>query len=193
MGRTAILLWIDDTRSTRPDRRLSGARKSPATSWASDIGADLFTDTCRDGVTRRYARHSDPGGATTATQLAGGPCKLHRRRGGWHGIRSRILRVYRHSCQVDCRLLLGARLTTPQFLFPDGVTLVDRILGRASRSAASGGHLPAGLVGATLTTNPSATSSRGNICGGCSSRTISGIVKVLDRRSASNSSPRPAR
>ncbi|HXU02935.1 MAG TPA: hypothetical protein VN903_18340, partial [Polyangia bacterium] len=140
-------IWVGDTQVALADIGVSvWAPQIPSdTSWGSDIGFDLFTDILgADGTTRRYTLVLFDPASTHGLAVAGGAvvhvdCDgLEDTGDGTGDPLTDYFDLYRH---VLINFVLqdyqsGAWLTSPQFLFSDGVTLLDRV-DTASFAAAS--------------------------------------------------------
>lgn len=194
-------LWIGDTQIPAAD--IGSTVWCPQipgdTSWASDIGSDLFTDIVgADGVTRRYTLVLFDSGSSYATDLRGGAVfhgdviGIEDEGDGTGDAITDYFELYRH---VLINFILqdyqsGAWLPSPQFLFSDGVTLIDRVASDTFDDASDVAALSivGGLKGSfTIDQRASVRDivARFNFCGGCLlAQDDFGrlIVKVLDTR-----------
>lgn len=199
-------LWIDDTQIDPAE--LGNSVWCPQipgfeAHWAG-ISSDLFTDIVgTDGVTRRYTLvlfdPASPYGLQLFDPVTGATgAQFHLDCIGAEdvgdGTGDPFDEYFECYLEVIEQLGLqtyysGARLTTPQFLFSDGVTLVDRVdeASFARAAAVWAQTLPAGLkMSATLTDESFRDFlTQANICGGCQFANDDFgryFVKVLDRR-----------
>lgn len=131
-------IWIDDTQI--PGSAYGTSVWAPQiigdTTWTSDIGSDEFVDVLgTDGTTRRYTLILfDPAGTEGLAVIAGGRVHLdciglEDVGDGTGAAVTDYFSLYRH-CLINFILQdyqSGAWLTNPQFLFSDGVTLIDRV------------------------------------------------------------------
>lgn len=131
-------IWVGDTQVAAADIGTSvWCPQIPGdTSWASDIGSDLFTDIVgADGTTRRYTLVLFDPGSAHGLAVAGGAVVhvdcigLEDVGDGTGAAITDAFSLYRHL--LDNFILqdyqAGAWLASPQFLFSDGVTLLDRV------------------------------------------------------------------
>lgn len=194
-------LWIDDTQVNPAE--LGNSIWCPqvpgfTSHWSSLTGGDLFIDIAgTDGVTRRYTLVLVDPGSTYGTQLAAG-AQFHLDCIGAEDVGDGTGDPFDEyfACYLEVLTQVGLqtyysgpRLDPPQFLFSDGVTLVDRVHASSFTQAAIVWALtiPAGLkMSATLTTESFRDFiTTANICGGCQFANDDYgryFVKVLDRR-----------
>lgn len=140
-------VWIDDLQLDPAELGTQwwAPQISGDATWAADIGADLFTDILgTDGTTRRYTLILFAQGSTYGDLVeAGGTVHLDcigmEDAGDGTGVPiTDAFALYRH---LLFNFILqdyqaGAWLASPQFLFSDGVTLID-VVDSASFDAAS--------------------------------------------------------
>ncbi len=194
-------IWVGDTQVAAADIGVSvWAPQIPGdASWAADIGSDLFTDIIgADSTTRRYTLILfDPGSAHGLNVAAGDVVHvdclgLEDVGDGTGTALTDYFDLYRH---VLINFMLqdyqsGAWLSSPQFLFSDGVTLLDRVdttaFDTASTIAAlsvTGGYLGSFTIDERASVRDIVA--RFNFSGGCLlAQDDYGrlIVKVLDTR-----------
>ncbi len=131
-------IWVGDTQVAAADIGVSvWAPNIPGdASWASDIGSDLFTDIIgADGTTRRYTLILFDPGSAHGLAVAGGAVVhvdcigLEDVGDGTGAAITDAFSLYRHL--LDNFILQdyqsGSWLASPQFLFSDGTTLLDRV------------------------------------------------------------------
>lgn len=196
-------IWVGDTQVAAADIGVSvWAPQIPGdASWAADISASLFTDIVgADGTTRRYTLILfDPAGAH-GIAVAGGAVVhvdcvgLEDVGDGTGAALTDYFDLYRH---VLINFVLqdyqsGAWLSSPQFLFSDGSTLLDRVDATSFDTASSvaGLSVSGGFLGSfTIDERVSVRDiiQRFNFSGGCLlAQDDYGqlFVKVLDVRRA---------
>lgn len=131
-------IWVGDTQVTTADLGVSvwAPKITGDTTWASNFGSNQFTDLVgSDGVTRRYTLIAFQPGSTLGDAVKNGAQVSLEAKGmetvgdGSGTLISNFYELYLHVL-VNFGIqsyVTGAWLTIPQFLFSDGVTLIDRI------------------------------------------------------------------